>query len=91
MCACKQLTRVKCSGLELLATTDRPQLKYGHHKHLSWSDNEVRALISIWREDRIQELDGAVRNHAIFNSIAKKMEEKGYEKHWQQCRNKIKS
>ena len=43
----------------------------------SWSDNEVRALISIWGEDRIQEeLDGAVRNQATFNSIAKKMEKK---------------
>ena len=58
----------------------------------SWSDNEVRALISIWGEDRIQEeLDGAVRNQAIFNSIAKKMEEKGYVRDWQQCRNKIKN
>ena len=58
----------------------------------SWSDNEVRALISIWGEDRIQEeLDGAVRNQAIFNSIAKKMEEKGYDRDWQQCRNKIKN
>ena len=58
----------------------------------SWSDNEVRALISIWGEDRIQEeLDGAVRNQAIFNSIAKKMEEKGYDRDWQQRRNKIKN
>ena len=36
----------------------------------SWSDYEVRTLIAIWGEDRIQELDGAVRNQAIF---AKKM------------------
>ena len=57
----------------------------------SWSDNEVRALISIWGEDRIQELDGAVRNQAIFSSIAKKMEEKGYDRDWLQCRNKIKN
>jgi hypothetical protein len=58
----------------------------------SWSDNEVRALISIWGEDKIQEeLDGAVRNQAIFNSIAKKMEEKGYDRDWLQCRNKIKN
>ena len=58
----------------------------------SWSDNEVRALISIWGEDNIQEeLDGAVRNQVIFNNIATKMRERGYERDWQQCRTKIKN
>ena len=58
----------------------------------SWSDNEVRALISIWGEDNIQEeLDGAVRNQIIFNDIAAKMRKKGYERDWQQCRTKIKN
>jgi hypothetical protein len=57
-----------------------------------WSDNEVRALISIWGEDNIQEwLDGAVRNEVIFNNILTKMREKGYERDWQQCRTKIKN
>ena len=58
----------------------------------SWSDNEVRALISIWGEENIQEeLDGAVRNQVIFNDIATKMREKGYVRDWQQCRTKIKN
>ena len=58
----------------------------------SWSDNEVRTLISIWGEDNIQDqLDGAVRNQTIFNNIATKMREKGYERDWQQCRTKIKN
>ena len=53
---------------------------------------EVRALIAIWGEDKIQEeLDGAVRNQAIFDSIARKMQQKGYDRDWQQCRNKIKN
>ena len=52
----------------------------------SWSDNEVRALISIWGE----ELDGAVRNQVIFNDIATKMREKGYERDWKQCRTNLK-
>ena len=47
----------------------------------SWSDNEVKALIAIWGEDNIQEeLDGAVRNRVIFDNIATKMREKGYER-----------
>ena len=58
----------------------------------SWSDNEVRALISIWGEENIQEeLDGAVRNQVIFNDIATKMCEKGYVRDWQQRRTKIKN
>lgn len=58
----------------------------------SWSDNEVRALISIWGEDNIQEeLDGAVRNQVIYSTIARKMHQKGYEREWQQCRTKIKN
>ena len=58
----------------------------------SWSDNEVKALIAIWGEDNIQEeLDGAVRNRVIFDNIATKMREKGYERDWQQCRTKIKN
>ena len=58
----------------------------------SWSDNEVRTLIAIWGEDNIQEeLDGAVRNQVIFNNIATKMQQKGYERDWQQCRTKIKN
>ena len=45
----------------------------------SRSDNEVRALISIWGEDNIQEeLDGAVRNQVIYSTIA--MCQKGYER-----------
>ena len=57
-----------------------------------WSDNEVRALIAIWGESRVQEeLDGAVRNQAIFSNIAKKMHEKGFDRDWLQCRHKIKN
>ena len=55
----------------------------------SWSDNEVRELIAIWGEDKIQqELDGAVRNQV---NIATKMQQKGYERDWQQCKTKIKN
>ena len=53
---------------------------------------EVRTLIAIWGEDSIQEeLDGAVRNRVIFDNIATKMRQKGYERDWMQCRTKIKN
>ena len=45
------------------------------------SDCEVRTLIAIWGEDRIQELDRAVKNQAIFDkNIAKKICQKGYDR-----------
>ena len=57
-----------------------------------WCDEEVRALIHVWGEDKIQqELDGASRNKPIFVAIAKKMNEKGYNRDWQQCKAKIKN
>ena len=57
-----------------------------------WSEREVRALIQIWGDGKIQEeLDGAKRNKQIFQTIAKKMQEQGYNSDWQQCRAKIKS
>ena len=46
----------------------------------AWTDEEVKALISIWGDSKIQEeLDGAVRNKAIHTTIAKKMQENGHD------------
>ena len=57
-----------------------------------WSDKEVKALIAIWGESSVQEEpDGAVRNQAIYQRIAKKLHEQGYERDWKQCRDKIKN
>ena len=58
----------------------------------AWTDEEVKALISIWGDSKIQqELDGAVRNKAIYTTIAKKMQENGHDRDWQQCKTKIKN
>ena len=52
----------------------------------AWTDKEIKALISIWGDSKIQEeLDGA---ETIFVQI---LAEKGYEHDWQQCRAKIKN
>ena len=57
-----------------------------------WSDSKVRALIAIWGKSDIQdELDGAVRNKVVFEEIAKKLQEQGYTRDLDQCRNKIKN
>ena len=58
---------------------------------VSRSDDEVKALLAIWGEDKVQEeLDGAVRNKVVFLGIAKKMQELGYDRDWQQCKIKLK-
>ena len=57
----------------------------------SWADNEVKALLAIWGDSKIQEeLDGAVRNKFVFERIAKQLKEQGYERGWKQCRAKTK-
>ena len=50
------------------------------------SDNEVKALIAIRAEDKVQqELDGAVRNKVVFDKISKQMKDLGYKRDGQQC------
>ena len=57
-----------------------------------WSDKEVQALIAIWGESSVQEeLDGAARNQAVYQRIAKQLREQGYDRDWKQCRAKIKN
>lgn len=52
----------------------------------------MKALLAIWDEDKVQEeLDGAVRNKAVYVGIAKKMQELGYERNWHQCKVKTKN
>ena len=58
----------------------------------TWADKEVKALLTIWGDTKIQEeLDGAVRNKVVFERIAKKLQEQGYEHDWKQCRAKVKN
>ena len=61
-------------------------------KGACWSDDEVKALLSVWREASIpKELDGAVRNKAVLSKIAKRLQDAGFEKDWVQCRAKVKN
>ena len=40
----------------------------------SWSDEEVKAVIAIWGEDKVQqEVDGAIRNKTVFLTFAEQM------------------
>ena len=58
----------------------------------SWTDLEVKSLLAIWNDSKIQEeLDGAVRNKAVYEKIAQKMKEQGHQRDWKQCRSKVKN
>uniref|UniRef100_A0A452HIX7 Myb/SANT-like DNA-binding domain-containing protein n=1 Tax=Gopherus agassizii TaxID=38772 RepID=A0A452HIX7_9SAUR len=62
----------------------------GAGKH--WSDNEVRALINIWSDEKIQQmLEGATRNKEIFEEIARRLMKFGIDRDWKQCRTKYKN
>ena len=52
------------------------------------SDKEVRSLIAIWDESNIQEeLDGAVRNKVVYQERSRKLQQQGYHRDWEQCKN----
>ena len=54
------------------------------NRSATWADKDL------WGDSKIQEeLDGAVRNKVVFERIAKKLQEQGYEREWKQCRAKV--
>uniref|UniRef100_A0A4X2KQC2 Bifunctional phosphoribosylaminoimidazole carboxylase/phosphoribosylaminoimidazole succinocarboxamide synthetase n=2 Tax=Vombatus ursinus TaxID=29139 RepID=A0A4X2KQC2_VOMUR len=57
-----------------------------------WCDNEVRALIHIWSDEKIRQmLEGATRNKEIFQEIARRLMQFGIDRDWKQCRTKYKN
>ena len=83
--ACKQLNRFKRKPLTTRTVAEA-------NRGATWADKEVKALLTIWGDSKIQEeLDGAVRNKVVFERIAKKLQEQGYEREWKQCRAKVKN
>ena len=57
-----------------------------------WQDEEVDALLAVWGEEDIQaKLDGATRNIKVFEAIAQKLHDLGFEGRMAvQCCKKIK-
>ena len=54
-----------------------------------WTTEETRVLL---RDADIQsKFDGVIRNRHIYEDIAKKLKELGYDRTWMQCKNKIKN
>ena len=58
---------------------------------MSWTNEEVFCLISVWSDEEIQSLlEGSRRNQAIFDRISREQGEAGYNKSATQCKDKLK-
>lgn len=57
----------------------------------TWSKEETLKLIEVWGQETIQkQLQECKRNQTVYEEVAKEMREAGYERTYQQCRDKIK-
>ncbi|XP_041704692.1 multifunctional protein ADE2 isoform X1 [Coregonus clupeaformis] len=58
-----------------------------------WTDEEVRALLCVWSDRHVrQRLKGTLRNKAIFQEMARRMQRGfGVVRNWKQCRTKYKN
>ena len=57
----------------------------------TWSKAEILKLISIWGQEEVQQkLQECKKNKSVYEIVAKEMKEAGYDRTFQQCRDKIK-
>ena len=58
----------------------------------TWGEEEVKLLLRIWEDEKIRcELDGPKPKEQLHKSIAKKLQEKWYNRDGEQCKIKIKN
>ena len=58
----------------------------------SWGESETKMLIGVWGEEKIKaELGGRTRTKQVFEKIAQRMVEGGYNRDREQCKTKIKN
>lgn len=57
----------------------------------TWSKEETLKLIDVWGQETIQkQLQECKRNQGVYEVVAQEMREDGYDRTYQQCRDKIK-
>ncbi|XP_078115810.1 bifunctional phosphoribosylaminoimidazole carboxylase/phosphoribosylaminoimidazole succinocarboxamide synthetase isoform X1 [Sander vitreus] len=58
----------------------------------NWSDQEVRALIRVWSDERVcRQLESSTRKRDIFVQISNRLMQQGIERDWKQCHTKYKN
>ncbi|XP_037538431.1 trihelix transcription factor GT-3a-like [Nematolebias whitei] len=57
----------------------------------TWSEEEIKALIQVWSDENISQLLVTThKNNEVYRLISLKMEELGFQRTAEQCRNKVK-
>ena len=60
-------------------------------KMATWTRQETLKLIEIWGRENIQaQLEVCKRNQKVFQTIAREIQSEGYDRSYQQCREKVK-
>lgn len=58
----------------------------------NWSDQEVRALVQVWSDERVcRQLESSTRKRDIFIQISNRLMQQGIERDWKQCHTKYKN
>ncbi|XP_076582498.1 bifunctional phosphoribosylaminoimidazole carboxylase/phosphoribosylaminoimidazole succinocarboxamide synthetase [Chaetodon auriga] len=58
----------------------------------NWSDQEVRALVEVWSDERVcRQLESSTRKRDIFVQISNRLMQQGIERDWKQCHTKYKN
>ncbi|XP_063324985.1 uncharacterized protein LOC134623911 [Pelmatolapia mariae] len=58
----------------------------------NWSDQEVRALIQVWSDERIRrKLESSTRKRDIFVQISSRLLQQGIDRDWKQCHTKYRN
>ncbi|XP_061539090.1 LOW QUALITY PROTEIN: multifunctional protein ADE2 [Phycodurus eques] len=58
----------------------------------NWSDQEVRALIQVWSDERVRrQLESSTRKRDVFTQISNRLMQQGIERDWKQCHTKYKN
>lgn len=57
----------------------------------NWRKDETLKLLDAWGQENVQaQLEGCKKNQAVYEKISTELQEAGYERTYQQCRDKIK-
>ena len=58
---------------------------------MAWSKDETLKLLTIWSDENVQaQLEGCKRNQDVYRKISSELEEAGFNRTLQQCRDKLK-
>ena len=96
-----ELHRASTLGAIVPHGTARPELGHAHRNLLihaeqtrgtNWRKDETLKLLDAWGQENVQgQLEGCKKNQAVYEKISTELQEAGYERTYQQCRDKIKN